>query len=100
MRGFLLLLFCFCLSMTIRVSQKNQKSEFCFATNPTGFHRLDEPPEKFQHYRPTSDIEQAILVLHCKGPPSSLQISLKIRDQGTKPNGRLRRSSCESGNGN
>ena len=30
-----------------RVSQKNQKSEFCFATNPTGFHRLDEPPEKF-----------------------------------------------------
>ena len=32
-----------------RVPQKNQKSEFCFATNPTGFHRLDEPPEKFQH---------------------------------------------------
>ena len=30
-----------------RVSQKKQKSEFCFATNPTGFHRLDEPPEKF-----------------------------------------------------
>ena len=30
-----------------RVSQKNQKSKFCFATNPTGFHRLDEPPEKF-----------------------------------------------------
>ena len=29
-----------------RVSQKNQKSEFCFATKPTGFHRLDEPPEK------------------------------------------------------
>ena len=29
-----------------RVSQKTQKSEFCFATNPTGFHRLDEPPEK------------------------------------------------------
>ena len=29
-----------------RVSQKNQKSEFWFATNPTGFHRLDEPPEK------------------------------------------------------
>ena len=29
-----------------RVPQKNQKSEFCFATNPTGFHRLDEPPEK------------------------------------------------------
>ena len=29
-----------------RVSQKNQKSEFCFATNPSGFHRLDEPPEK------------------------------------------------------
>ena len=34
------------LTMYIRVSQKNQKSEFCFATNPTGFHRLDEPPEK------------------------------------------------------
>ena len=30
-----------------RVSQRNQKSEFCFATKPTGFHRLDEPPEKF-----------------------------------------------------
>ena len=29
-----------------RVSQKNQKSEFCFATKPTGFHRLDEPSEK------------------------------------------------------
>ena len=29
-----------------RVSQKNKKSEFCFATKPTGFHRLDEPPEK------------------------------------------------------
>ena len=29
-----------------RVSQKNQKSEFCYATNPSGFHRLDEPPEK------------------------------------------------------
>ena len=28
------------------VSQKKQKSEFCFATNLTGFHRLDEPPEK------------------------------------------------------
>ena len=34
------------LMLTIRVSQKNQKSEFCFATKPTGFHRLDEPPEK------------------------------------------------------
>ena len=34
------------LKFMIRVSQKNQKSEFCFATNPTGFHRLDEPPEK------------------------------------------------------
>ena len=32
--------------VVIRVSQKTQKSEFCFATNPTGFHRLDEPPEK------------------------------------------------------
>ena len=29
-----------------RVSQKTQKSEFCFATKATGFHRLDEPPEK------------------------------------------------------
>ena len=27
-----------------------------------------------------------------KDPPSSLQISVKIRYQGTKPNGRLRRS--------
>ena len=34
------------LLMTNRVSQKKQKSEFCFATNPSGFHRLDEPPEK------------------------------------------------------
>ena len=33
-------------TLHIRVSQKNQKSEFCFATKPTGFHRLDEPPEK------------------------------------------------------
>ena len=32
--------------MSPRVSQKTQKSEFWFATNPTGFHRLDEPPEK------------------------------------------------------
>ena len=30
----------------IRVSQKTQKSEFWFATKPTGFHRLEEPPEK------------------------------------------------------
>ena len=29
-----------------RVSQKKQKSEFWYATNPSGFHRLDEPPEK------------------------------------------------------
>ena len=29
-----------------RVSQKKQKSEFCYATNPSGFHRLDEPPGK------------------------------------------------------
>ena len=35
--------------MDSRVPQKNQKSEFCFATKPTCFHRLDEPPEKFQH---------------------------------------------------
>ena len=34
------------LYLNIRVSQKTQKSEFCFATNPSGFHRLDEPPEK------------------------------------------------------
>ena len=34
------------ISMSNSVSQKNQKSEFCFATKPTGFHRLDEPPEK------------------------------------------------------
>ena len=33
-------------SMWSRVSQKNQKSEFCYATNPSGFHRLDEPPKK------------------------------------------------------
>lgn len=37
-----------------------------------------------------------IFSLHLKsppfGPPSSLQISVKIRYQGTKPNGRLRRS--------
>ena len=26
--------------------KKKQKSEFFFATHPTGFHRLDEPPEK------------------------------------------------------
>ena len=34
------------LQLYTRVSQKTQKSEFCFATKPTGFHRLDEPPEK------------------------------------------------------
>ena len=34
------------LTMTIRVSQKIQKSEFWNATYPSGFHRLDEPPEK------------------------------------------------------
>ena len=32
--------------MYIRVSQKIQKSEFWNATYPSGFHRLDEPPEK------------------------------------------------------
>ena len=30
----------------IRVSQKIQKSEFWNVTYPSGFHRLDEPPEK------------------------------------------------------
>ena len=44
----------------IRVSQKTQKSEFWNATYPSGFHRLDEPPEKFQHYRPINAILQAI----------------------------------------
>ena len=34
----------------------------------------------------------AISNLTSKDPPSSLQISVKIRYQGTKPNGRLRRS--------
>ena len=29
-----------------RVPQKNQKSEFWYATNPSGFQRLDEPPKK------------------------------------------------------
>ena len=29
-----------------RVSQKTQKSEFWNATYPSGFHRLDEPPDK------------------------------------------------------
>ena len=33
--------------VNIRVSQNKQKSEFWYATNPTGFQRLDEPPEKF-----------------------------------------------------
>ena len=28
------------------VSQKKQKSEFWYATNPSGFHKLDEPPKK------------------------------------------------------
>ena len=35
-----------CEWMDSRVSRKKQKSEFCFATKPTGFHILDEPPEK------------------------------------------------------
>ena len=43
-----------------RVSQKNQKSEFWNVTYPSGFHRLDEPPEKNQHYRPINTILQAI----------------------------------------
>ena len=34
-------------SMPSRVSQKKQKSEFWYATNPTGFHKLDEPPKIF-----------------------------------------------------
>ena len=33
-------------ALWVRVSQKKQKSEFWYTTNPTGFHRLDEPPEK------------------------------------------------------
>ena len=32
--------------MDNRVSQKTQKSEFWNVTYPSGFHRLDEPPEK------------------------------------------------------
>ena len=32
--------------VSTRVSQKNQKSEFWNATYPSGFYRLDEPPEK------------------------------------------------------
>ena len=28
------------------MSQTNQKSEFWYATYPSGIHRLDEPPEK------------------------------------------------------
>ena len=47
-------------SISNRESQKKQKSEFWYATNPTGFDRLDEPPEKFQHYRPINAILQAI----------------------------------------
>ena len=49
-----------------RVSQKNQKSEFWYATNPSGFHRLDEPPKKFQHYRPIKDVTRAILAKYAK----------------------------------
>ena len=37
----------FAVAVLSRVSQKKQKSELCFATKPTGFHRLDEPPEKW-----------------------------------------------------
>ena len=33
-------------SMLTRVSQKKQKSEFWYATYPSGFHKLGEPPEK------------------------------------------------------
>ena len=40
--------------------KKKQKSEFWYTTYPTGFHRLDEPPEKNQHNRPINDIVQAI----------------------------------------
>ena len=34
------------LCFRLRVSQKIQKSEFWNVTYPSGFHRLDEPPEK------------------------------------------------------
>ena len=34
------------LALQVRVSQKTQKSEFWNVTYPSGFHRLDEPPEK------------------------------------------------------
>ena len=40
------MLICTLMMMNIRVSQKIQKSEFWNATYPSGFHRLDEPPEK------------------------------------------------------
>ena len=33
-----------------RVSQKKQKSEIWNVTYPSGFHRLDVPPEKNHHY--------------------------------------------------
>ena len=33
-------------NLTIRVSQKIQKSKFWNGLYPSGFHRLDEPPEK------------------------------------------------------
>ena len=34
------------ITVPARVSQKTQKSEFWNVTYPSGFHRLDEPPEK------------------------------------------------------
>ena len=33
-------------NVTIGCPKKKQKSKFWYATNPSGFHRLDEPPEK------------------------------------------------------
>ena len=49
-----------------RVSQKKQMSEFWYATNPSGFHRLDEPPEKISAlYTHERNCVQSFLVFHC-----------------------------------
>ena len=65
-----------------RVSQKNQNSEFWNVTYPSGFHRLHEPPKKFQHYRPINDIVQAIFSLHCNYNGEIAQICTQICQYG------------------
>ena len=53
-------------AIIIRVSQKIQKSEFWNVTYPSGFHRLDEAPEK----RPKTNASELHFARSFQGHPT------------------------------